>query len=124
MSATPAEFVIHLLDVPPWKRDDAAWFAAHPGRSHRLRIAHPGEWPEPEKVGQSHTAVRQVDAGKRLRLGFTLPDHMPPAADAHEEAAWAVFDLIWESRQRPGPHEIPQAEIWARIQLLEKGGRA
>ena len=22
---------------PPWKRDDAAWFTAHPRRSHRVR---------------------------------------------------------------------------------------
>jgi len=29
--------------VTPWSRDDARWFASHPGRAHRVREAFPGE---------------------------------------------------------------------------------
>jgi hypothetical protein len=37
MTPRHAEFVIHLEDAPPWKREDREWFAAHPDRTHRVR---------------------------------------------------------------------------------------
>lgn len=69
-----------FLGEHPWKTDDAAWFKAHPERSHRLRQVLKGE---AEMVAASipkgqtppnhrvDILVRQVEPGKRIRAAFT-----------------------------------------------------
>jgi hypothetical protein len=116
----------HLIEVgihigAAWQNDDRAWFAADARRAHRLRAAYPDEWPAEAKC--HHTAVRQVEPGQRLRLPFNLSDDLPPAEDAPEEAAWAVFDLVFEARAA-GRQVVPEDEIWDRIELLSNGGRS
>ena len=63
----------------PWKADDAAWFEANAGRSHRLRpmlegeaAAHFGEGSIPElpPAHEHCVIVRQVEPGKRIRIPF------------------------------------------------------
>jgi hypothetical protein len=53
-----------MLDAPH-NPDDAAWFAAHPSRTHRLR-------------GRMYTIVRQVRPGRRVRLPFSADRTRPP----------------------------------------------
>jgi hypothetical protein len=101
----------------PWSRDDREWFARNRNRSHRLRAALPGEWPD----GSPLSVVRQGAPGERSRLPVTASKHLPQ--DAPELLAWAMFDLVIEHRQR-GVNEIPIEEIAARIRRLGAGGRA
>jgi hypothetical protein len=101
-----------------WSADDRRWFGRNPNRSHRLRAALPGEWPD----GSSHTIVRQGAPGQRVRLPITASEPLP-ADDAPEAAAWALFDLVVEHRER-GSREIPMGEIIARCRQLGAGGTA
>lgn len=86
--------------------DDAAWFAAHPRRTHRLRLAFPDELdgfikldpdlPEVMKRAGAgariFTCVRQIESGARVRIpsvwskGAPLPDS--------EAFAHALFDYL------------------------------
>jgi hypothetical protein len=94
-----------------WSRDDREWFARNPDRSHRLRASLPGEWPD----GSTHTVVRQGAPGERVRLPITAAEPLPQ----DDAAAWALFDLVIEHRQRG---EIPMTEIIARCRQLGMGG--
>jgi hypothetical protein len=88
-----------------WGEDDRTWFAAHPERSHRLRAALPGEWPE---GGWDLTVVRQLQPGERVRQPLKreiLPD---APRDLAEEAAWL--------------EETPEAAAWAFFELCREAG--
>jgi hypothetical protein len=75
-----------------WSEDDRKWFAAHPERAHRVRPGFPGEFPEGTIV-----VVRQQAPGTRLRLPIAVP---PPPVEIDEEAAWAMFDVVFEAQKR------------------------
>ncbi len=85
----------------PWKSDDREWFAANPGRAHRLRPCFPGErggdaepWDEvPPPVGRELLVlVRQIEPGKRVRICVDRPPDAP-IPDA-EPILQAMFDLV------------------------------
>jgi hypothetical protein len=118
MRAIPSQEMVFGPPDAPWSADDREWFARNRDRAHRLRAALPGEWPD----GFTHTVVRQGSPGERVRLPITAVEPLPPE-DAPEAAAWALFDLVVEHRQR-GSSEIPMREIVARCRQLGTGGRA
>jgi hypothetical protein len=66
------------VDDAIWKTDDAAWFAANPTRSHRLRPVFAGEVEAigrtlPDLAGYQHAAmVRQVEPGRRIKHMINL----------------------------------------------------
>ena len=78
----------------PWARDDAAWFAARPSRSHRVRKAYPGEFAplDCDPAEGWKAVVRQVAAGARLRLPVFMPDLRREIED--DAAAHALFDCV------------------------------
>ena len=58
----------------PWKRDDDAWFEAHPQRAHRVRDRFPGERIKGDPLdlpnaGISKVIVRQIRPGLRVTGG-------------------------------------------------------
>ena len=91
------------LRESPWKADDAAWFAARPNRSHRLRKAFHGELVElggassPAAGHEVQILVRQVEPGRRVRTQFSrnLSVHIPD----DECALHALFDLAAGAEQ-------------------------
>ena len=87
----------NVLDQP-WKADDAEWFARHPDRSHRIRLAHPGEAADVARHAAPEDCVlimllRQVAPGSRIKTGFFLVEALWPAPD-DEAFAHAFFDLV------------------------------
>ena len=67
----------------PWKRDDAAWFEAHPQRAHRVRNRFPyerfkGEPSDLPNVVISKIIVRQIRAGLRVRAAFIVKECSEP----------------------------------------------
>jgi hypothetical protein len=117
MRQIPSQGIMFGAPDALWSADDREWFARNPDRAHRLRTALPGEWPD----GFTHTVVRQGEPGERARLPLTATEHLPED-DAPEAAAWAMFDLVIEHRQR-GSGEIPMREIIARCRQLAAGVR-
>jgi hypothetical protein len=99
---------------PPWQTDDAAWFAANRGPSHRLRPAMAGEID-----GAGWVVVQQIEPGRRRRRDFNPP--APPPDD--ETIAHAVFDALAAAIGAGRDHVTP-AEIAARVAQLSGGGRA
>jgi hypothetical protein len=82
----------------PWVRDDRAWFATHPGRSHRVRPAFPGETGNPPSDDRAAwVAVRQIAPGQTAAIGFTGPKDVPIPDD--EAVAHATFDIMARSRR-------------------------
>lgn len=83
-----------------WKTDDAAWFEAHPDRSHRLRSLHDGEaeasgFPMHVKMPERHemeVLVRQIEPGKRARLHFGRNLDIPIPDD--EAILHALSDIV------------------------------
>jgi hypothetical protein len=76
----------------PAALDDAAWFKAHPTRSHRVRLA-AGTEPLP---GEGFTLVRQHAPGLRTRVTFAS-DVAGDAAlllNADDDFLRATFDLL------------------------------
>ncbi|EMN8299887.1 hypothetical protein ACX1FK_28105 [Pseudomonas aeruginosa] len=89
------------LVATPWKTDDAQWFESHPGRSHRMRVAYPGELQKLSADLKStvipgghqwEILVRQIEQGRRVRtifcrnIGIEIPDV--------EEIIHALFDHV------------------------------
>jgi hypothetical protein len=83
-----------------WKTDDAAWFEAHPDRSHRLRsllgdeasasgFSALGAMPDRHEM---QILVRQVEPGKRMRLPFGRNLDVPIPDD--EPVLHALFDIV------------------------------
>jgi len=100
---------------------DAAWFQAHPTRSHRLRRAIIGEMPgiDVEAVlGDTWVAVRQIKPGVRVKMPFTPPTQdVPPESEA---LAHAIFDMCAKHAGR----YAPQGELTRHVHALSHGGRA
>jgi hypothetical protein len=118
--APGSDEVMRLLGAgTPWSEDDRRWFAVHPERSHRVRCAFFGEWPED---GKWHTVIRQTAPGSHQRLPIRLADP-PPEGEAPEAAAWALFDTVTEAVKN-GDECVPLGPFLARWQQLERGGRA
>ena len=74
--------------APPWAAADRDWFAAHPGRAHRLRAAYPDE-------PATSVLVRQVQPGLRIRLGVETTGRAWPD---NEIFLHAMCDGLLESR--------------------------
>ena len=83
-----------------WKTDDAAWFEAHPDRSHRLRsllgneasasgFSAVGAMPDRHEM---QILLRQVEPGKRMRLPFGRNLDVPIPDD--ETVLHALFDIV------------------------------
>jgi hypothetical protein len=104
-------------------KDDAAWFKAHPHRSHRLRQPHDVELREaiaPTIAPASaipYVVVRQVQPGCRLRLPIWSDIEMPDI----EAIGHALFDL--SVRQTPG-QPLPMTKIASCAIEYARGGRA
>jgi hypothetical protein len=83
----------------PWKNDDRAWFAANPQRSHRLRLAFPGELQEFEAPSDREIAVlvRQVAPGERIKLWCELCTTVPD----DENFLHALFDVVSKGLRTP-----------------------
>lgn len=84
-----------------WKADDAAWFADHADRSHRLRPLLPGEFeamptgrpmPEMPDNHELQVLVRQVAPGQRIRTLFGRNRAMPIPDE--EPVIHALFDIM------------------------------
>jgi hypothetical protein len=101
--------------------DDRKWFATHPHRSHRLRLAIADEWAE---IGgrATHTIVRQAMPGLRFKVPIAATNPLP-SDEAPEALAWALFDLVRENTQH-GDAPISVDEVMARCRKLGAGGRA
>ena len=114
-------------DATAWKAADAAWFASHPSRSHRLRSVLPGEEGAiGEIAGQQlplnhevQVIVRQVEPGARVRLPFARNLAVPVPDE--EEVLHALFDLL--SRGANGK-PVSTTDVMALIQRLQATGRA
>lgn len=76
------------------KAADAAWFAQHPKRRHRLRPALPGE----AEAG-AWIAAGTVAEGVRVRVSF-IPPEPPPPGEAPEDAAARIFAALLASEPR------------------------
>lgn len=97
-----AMLVYYQTSAPPSPVDlarhlDREWFRSHSHRSHRLRRAVTGEFPE----GSTDTwvVVRQLEPGVRQRLPFNALVQLP-SGEAPEHVAHAMYDLIAEARGR------------------------
>jgi hypothetical protein len=104
-------------------RDDAAWFKAHPHRSHRLRQPYDAELQEavaPTIAPASaipYIVVRQVRPGHRLRLPIWSDIEMPDI----EAMGHALFDL---SVGHSPAHPLPMTKTVSRALEYARGGRA
>ena len=94
-----------FLKPSHWKTDDAAWFAARPDRSHRLRPLLKDELEtlpgaiRTSRLPKGHelqVLVRQVEPGARVRTFFGRNLAVPIADE--EAVIHALFDLV---SQRP-----------------------
>jgi hypothetical protein len=103
----------------PWKADDAAWFAAHPERSFRLRIGWPGEWGPETK--DPCTIVQQQEPGRRLRTCVEQVRDLLPV-DPPDAVLWAMLELLKEAREHGETGMIPWEAIRERsLQLAIRG---
>lgn len=98
----------------PWKEDDAAWFAAHPDRSHRMRPMFAGEFAKIEEELQNppghhefQTLIRQLEPGKRIRTPFCR-DTRTEIPDL-EPILHAMYDLV--SKKSDTTRVVPVAEV-------------
>jgi hypothetical protein len=101
-------------------KDDAAWFKAHPHRSHRVRRPRDVEVNETMPPAAStilYVVVRQVRPGHRIRMviwsGMEVPDT--------EVFGHALFDLL---HQHPPSQPVPMATVAALQLEYARGGRA
>jgi hypothetical protein len=84
----------------PWKSDDAAWFASHPKRSHRLRPLEEEAATLPARITSAsipekhrlEILVRQVQVGARIRCIFIRNTEFP--FPDTEEVNHAIFDVV------------------------------
>jgi hypothetical protein len=101
--APPPHGLISVLDHP-WKKDDRDWFERHPGRSHRARFPFDGEVGEELVAPEGHrllVLLRQVEPGKRIKVGFFISDELLLPVPDVEAVAHALFDIA--TRREPVP---------------------
>jgi hypothetical protein len=107
----------------PWKVADAEWFKRHPDRSHHARQPMEGEAEafgfdeEPPPGHELMMLVRQVEPGRRIRLGFYKLVGLP-VPDA-ESLAHALCDIA--ARDAGTGKPVNKAELMA---LCERYARA
>ncbi len=110
----------------PWKADDAAWFASHPNRSHRLRPLFDGEEASiPKEIMSAalpakhriEILVRQIEVGKRVRTVFCRNTEFP--IPDSEEVIHAIFDAVSSRRSNP---MISTAEIESLVHRYKVAG--
>jgi len=118
-----------FTQTSPWKTDDAAWFRAHPDRSHRLRLMFEGEAatmeaePTLDATPENHrmeVLVRQVEVGKRIRILFCRNTQVP-IPDA-EEIIHALFDT-WSQSNRTGVVSIEEIAALANKYSVTDGAK-
>jgi hypothetical protein len=107
----------------PGSLDDARWFEEHPDRSHRLRVATPGEF---DGLGSEKCLpegaielclVRQIEPGRRLRCSVGVMADAPPADAEADDAFLAVlFDENMEASLENRP--LDNERVWARYCML------
>ena len=105
----------------PWKKDDAAWFEAHPHRAHRVRDRFPyerfkGEPSDLPNAAISKIIVRQIRPGLRVRAAFIVKECDPDAiavlremiemAELRESVAHALFESTQNNGRLVQIHEI------------------
>jgi hypothetical protein len=80
--------------------DDRAWFARHPGRSHRIRTAVGAErlMGEPKRGFRPMVAIRQLAPGERIRAPFGWRKSTPLLNS--EATAARMFQVASESRPK------------------------
>jgi hypothetical protein len=86
---------IYLADYP-WKSDDHEWFDRNRERTHRARLAYPGEFDGMGATPAEHelvVLVRQVRPGSRLQAPIFIHTEMLPVPDDDEAAAHALFEM-------------------------------
>ena len=102
---------------------DRDWFAQHPDRSHRLRVAHPGEVAaldaSANKSATWWVVTRQLAPGVRLRTAFRPP--LPPPDD--ETIGQVLFDLLME-HGAAGQRYIPMVKVLERWSRTTPASRA
>lgn len=113
------------LQASAWKADDAAWFASHPDRSHRLRpmaddeaaTYPPGlvDQPMPENH-RFEVVIRQIEPGRRVRLPFGRNVSVP--IPDHEAIIHALFDRIAAGG---GPGRVVSVREIAEVAKLHEG---
>jgi hypothetical protein len=94
---------VNVLETA-WKTDDRLWFEQNPDRSHRARLAFPGEADaRAAKLPPGTvllTLVRQVEPGKRVRAGFYINRSLWPAPEI-EAIAHLLFDIATGQQAQP-----------------------
>lgn len=106
----------------PWKKNDGAWFEAHPQRAHRVRDRFPyerfkGEPSDLPNVVISKIIVRQIRAGLRVRAALIVKECSEPdvigltramldVAEREESVAHAMFDLTQNNGRLVNFHEL------------------
>ena len=102
---------------------DRDWFAQHPDRSHRLRLAHPDEVAALDAAADRQTTwwivTRQLAPGVRLRTAFRPP--APPPDD--ETIGQVLFDLLME-HGAAGQRYIPMVKVFERWNQTASASRA
>ena len=102
---------------------DAAWFAAHPQRSHRIRPAMARELPGlDDDVADVWICIRQAAPGLRFRSVFT--DYGTPLDS--EAFGHAMFDTLAECARKGSVWgtRISGRVIFERAMAMASGGRA
>jgi hypothetical protein len=115
MTASMPRAQFSVLDHP-WKDDDRQWFEQHPSRAHRVRLPFAGEIDDAKasvEVPLGHElllAVRQVEPGKRLRVGFFADSTLIPMPD-DEGLAHTLFEIATRHEDVPRSGEALNALI-------------
>jgi hypothetical protein len=107
-------------------QDDAAWFKAHPHRSHRIRRFNKIELQEtvrPATASASsipYTVVRQVRPGHRLQLSFWSAGELIDT----EALGHALFVLLLEPFQHPPEQPTPGVKVGILYRAHDRGAQA
>lgn len=114
-----------------WKSNDARWFRENPTRSHRLRVAMPGELADldlkeciPAYNHEIHVLVRQIEPVKRFfwrNLSTPIPDAEPVV---QRFLIWLRPSLVqrclcarWQSWHKNMRGSVTRFQAWDKIRL-------
>src|SRR3954469_17079158 len=105
--------------------DDAAWFKAHPHRSHHIRRFNKIELQETVRPATApassipYTVVRQVRPGHRLQLSFWSAGELTDT----ETLGHTLFVLLLESLQHPLEQPTPGIRVGILYRAHDCGGQ-
>jgi hypothetical protein len=123
-SGVTSQYPVTLQDYP-WKDDDRIWFERNPTRTHRVRVAFPGEADAAAaQAPADHVLVipvRQLEPGFRIRGGFFLRADLLPVPD-DEAIAHALFDIA-EGRELVPANDEMLAALLGKYQAHTDGGQ-